>query len=466
MAHRPNKKICTGRIDPRLTFVCLLFLVSVLFFARSYTSYFVSDDYEFLGRISFGTAGQYFSRSWGYGNEYRPLVAYSYALDAAISGLSPIGYHFTNTILHIGTSLLVAATAVECGLPFSYAALASVLFLLNPVAHESVLWIAGRPVVLSTFFVGVGLWAFVKAAKAPSRSTHSWVISHFAFAAALLTYEGSVGFPLLAFLLWIACVRTRSRLVLQNLTAYFITLLAYAAAWNVFFHFTITRFPVESSVLTGSCTLAVAVLHAFHGASRTLPAILYLGPLIVLCLRAPGRKIAIFCAAWFGFAYLPFFIVHGFADRFAYASSASVAVVLSGAVWAVYQRSRQIGIAVLFGLVCYYAVGMQNRISIWQQAGMLARRIVLDIKAVEPELPGGTTLVLLDVPDMYKHALVFMTGLERAVRLQYPGSAIFSVRREIPSTCTDPLIVFQYVRGHMAEVRKTDDKNVARSRSH
>jgi len=454
MAHWRNEKTSTGRIDPRLTFVCQLLPLSVLFFARSYTNYFVSDDYEFLGRISLGTAGHYFTRSWGYGNEYRPLLAYSYALNAAVSGLSPIGYHVTNTILHTLTSLLIAATAVECGLPFPFAALASVLFLLNPVSHESFLWIAGRPVVLSTFFVGVALWAFVKAANALSRSAHLWVISHFAFVAALLTYEGSIVFPLLAFLLWTSFVRTRSRLVLQNLTAYFITLLAYVAAWNVFFHFTITRFPVESSVISGGRTLAVAILHAFHGASRIPIAILYLGLLIVLCLRAPGRKIAMFCAAWFGLAYLPFFIVHGFAGRFAYVSSVSVAVVLSGAVWAIYQRSREIGMVVLFGLVCFYAIGMQNRITIWEQAGILAHRIVDDIKAAEPELPHGTTLVLLDVPDMYKHALLFMTGLERAVRLQYPGNAIFGVRRAIPSSCREHVIVFRYVGGGMAEVRK------------
>jgi len=85
---------------------------------------------------------------------------------------------------------------------------------------------------------------------------------------------------------------------------------------------------------------------------------------------------------------------------------------------------------------------------------MFAYRIVQDIKAAEPELPRGTTLVLLDVPDMYKHALLFMTGLDRAVRLQYPGNAILSVRREIPSSGHEPVIVFQYVGGHMAEVRK------------
>jgi hypothetical protein len=80
---------------------------------------------------------------------------------------------------------------------------------------------------------------------------------------------------------------------------------------------------------------------------------------------------------------------------------------------------------------------MANRITIWKQAGIL---------------------VLLDVPDTYKHALVFMTGLERAARLQYPSNATFSVRRETPSSCHEPVIVFQYVGGRMAEVRKTESK--------
>src|SRR5215813_7375929 len=72
--------------------VILFSMFALLFFARSFTNYFVSDDYQFLGRISFAGARLYLGQSWGYGNEYRPLLAYSYALDSLLSGTNPIGY--------------------------------------------------------------------------------------------------------------------------------------------------------------------------------------------------------------------------------------------------------------------------------------------------------------------------------------------------------------------------------------
>jgi hypothetical protein len=116
-------------------------------------------------------------------------------------------------------------------------------------------------------------------------------------------------------------------------------------------------------------------------------------------------------------AYLPFFIVRGFADRFANASSAAVAIVLSAGVWAVYERSRQIGIAVLLGLVCFYALAMQNRITIWQEAGNSPAESFRTLKLPNQSCLAAQPWCPLDIPDMYKHALVFTTGLDRAVRL-------------------------------------------------
>jgi hypothetical protein len=78
----------------------------VLFFARSFSNYFVADDFQFLGRVNFSNARAYFAKSWGYGNEYRPLLPYSYALDAHISGENPFGYHLTNTLLHTANGVL------------------------------------------------------------------------------------------------------------------------------------------------------------------------------------------------------------------------------------------------------------------------------------------------------------------------------------------------------------------------
>jgi hypothetical protein len=64
---------------PSTVRVLLFITLAFLFFAGSFSSYFVSDDYLFLGQIHFDNASQYFTKSMGCCNEYRPLTAYSYA---------------------------------------------------------------------------------------------------------------------------------------------------------------------------------------------------------------------------------------------------------------------------------------------------------------------------------------------------------------------------------------------------
>jgi hypothetical protein len=197
------------------------------------------------------------------------------------------------------------------------------------------------------------------------------------------------------------------------------------------------------------------VLHTFHGSQRIEAAPVYLCLLAVLISSKPGRKVLTFGAAWLLVAYLPFFIVHGFADRFAYLGSVAAAVILSVGAYALSQRWHRAGLVFLFALLLFFGVGMQNRITIWKESGSLARSIVQDIKSARPTLPEGATLVLLDVPMMHKHAVLFMFGLERAVKLAYPATASFTVRREMPAPDAPdagPLIVFRYVTRRMTEV--------------
>src|SRR5438128_8142081 len=102
----------------RRVYTITLALFSLVFFARSFSSYFVCDDFQFLGRVNFSNAGAYFTKSWGYGNEYRPFLPYTYAFDAFISGGNPHGYHITNTLLHLANGVLIAKLAVMIGLSF------------------------------------------------------------------------------------------------------------------------------------------------------------------------------------------------------------------------------------------------------------------------------------------------------------------------------------------------------------
>src|ERR1700722_13957650 len=322
----------------------LAFLGAVIvIFSRSFGNYFVCDDFEFLGRIDLHNAAKYFGQSWGYGNEYRPLLVYTYAVDGAISGRNPFEYHLVNTALHGINALLAALIFRYLGLQATAVLLTACIFVLNPVTHESVLWIAGRPVILSTAFVLFSIWASLRAVPSNS-AVFWWLAAYLSFIAGLLAYEGAVVLPLL--LLVAHCARIpRERVAHWPMHALglFLLVITYLVAWNLFFHFKITRFPIESSPVGGLVAIGTAMRHSLHGSSRAPAAGLYAILLVTFIRSKTGRRFFLMAGLWFLCAYLPFFVVHGYADRFAYLSSAASSAVLGSAVVSVYSRWKVIG---------------------------------------------------------------------------------------------------------------------------
>jgi hypothetical protein len=189
------------RDNPRVTYAIGIAAFSLMFFARSFSSYFVCDDFQFLGRVNFSNAGVYLTQTWGYGNEYRPFLPYTYALDRFISGDYPQGYHVTNTLLHVANSLLVARLALLIGLSAETAACSGLIFLVNPVGHEAFLWISGRPVVLSTFFILAHINVLLGALRRRESATRLWIAGYSLFLLGLATYELAIVAPLLAIFL-------------------------------------------------------------------------------------------------------------------------------------------------------------------------------------------------------------------------------------------------------------------------
>ena len=152
-------------------FPIALTVFAMLFFARSFTSYFVADDFFFLNRVDFARVTHYFSQSLGYGNEYRPVVAYAFAINAAVSGMSPLGYHVVNTLIHLLNAGLVGLLALQAGVAKRVSVLASFIFLLNPVAHECVLWVSGRPGLMGSCLVLASSCCFVRAWHTPKAAS-------------------------------------------------------------------------------------------------------------------------------------------------------------------------------------------------------------------------------------------------------------------------------------------------------
>ncbi len=152
---------------------------------------------------------------------FRPLVNVSYALDAAVWGLRPFGFHLTNVVLHALNGWLffhVARHAYEDsrrrqGQPVDAprAALAAfagaALWAVHPVMTEAVGYVSGRSEVLcATFFLSA--WLLVRRGLVDRRPVRL-VAGGVALLAALASREVAVAFPFVFFLYdWLCLGRT------------------------------------------------------------------------------------------------------------------------------------------------------------------------------------------------------------------------------------------------------------------
>lgn len=83
---------------------------------------------------------------------YRPVATLSYAVDYALWGLNPFGYHLTNVVLHAITVVLVAVAITSLTDRPAVGRLTAVLFALHPVTVEVVPVTARRQDILWTMF--------------------------------------------------------------------------------------------------------------------------------------------------------------------------------------------------------------------------------------------------------------------------------------------------------------------------
>jgi tetratricopeptide (TPR) repeat protein len=106
---------------------------------------------------------------------YMPVTWLSFGLDYLLWGMSPVGYHATNVLLHGANAALVylvalrllarvmaptgeATAALRAG-----AAVAALLFGLHPLRAESVAWATERRDVLSALFYLLAVWCYLRA---------------------------------------------------------------------------------------------------------------------------------------------------------------------------------------------------------------------------------------------------------------------------------------------------------------
>ena len=233
--------------------VLLIFLSAIVYF-NSLGNPFQFDDFHHIrdnltirnikNIPSFFTDTRTFSANPGRGH-YRPLLLVTHAINYAIGGLNPVGYHLVNLAFHAGSAFMVflivqtmlagskegvaagfslrpkpssPATSLArrlkpaaTGSAACFAALAaSLIFAVHPFNSEVVNYISARSSVMSGFFYLLAFYCWVKYRTPPPfpppqggrvrEGVHFYIASLLAFLPGLLTKESVITLPIVIWL--------------------------------------------------------------------------------------------------------------------------------------------------------------------------------------------------------------------------------------------------------------------------
>ena len=134
---------------------------------------------------------------------YRPVIISSFALDYFIWGLNPRGYHISNLIFHLLTSLLVFYIALfifkESEHLFIASLITGLIFSVHTVHTDAVSTIAARTDVMCAFFYLLSL-TFLLLDREKDNMLY-YYISIISFISALFSKEMAITLPIMAILM-------------------------------------------------------------------------------------------------------------------------------------------------------------------------------------------------------------------------------------------------------------------------
>jgi hypothetical protein len=88
-------------------------------------------------------------------------------LDTQLCGLRPAGYHVSNLVIHIASTLLLFEALRRMSGQIAPAGLAAALFAIHPLHVEPVAWVTGRWELLCGLFWVLGMWAYAGYCQRP-----------------------------------------------------------------------------------------------------------------------------------------------------------------------------------------------------------------------------------------------------------------------------------------------------------
>lgn len=186
------------------TWVALVAAAAFAAFANSLGGALLYDDVNAIRNNPFvrggDVAGILTEASWwgiGRGPLWRPVTTLTFALNHALHGLAPFGYHLVNVLLHAGVSALVLLVFAAATAAPRTALAAALLFATHPVHAEAVASVVGRAELLAAggFFAAWLCWLAADPARGGRRPL--WLAGAvLAYFLAMAAKENAVTLPL------------------------------------------------------------------------------------------------------------------------------------------------------------------------------------------------------------------------------------------------------------------------------
>ena len=149
--------------------VCLFFVIAVLavyWQVRNHDFINFDDDLYITMNPHVQAGLTWDSITWAFtsthASNWHPLTWLSHMLDCQIYGMNPGQHHLTNVLLHILNTILLFLVFKRMTKDLWQSAFVAALFGLHPLHVESVVWLAERKDVLSTFFWMLTLWSYLR----------------------------------------------------------------------------------------------------------------------------------------------------------------------------------------------------------------------------------------------------------------------------------------------------------------
>lgn len=380
--------------------------MGTLVYSNSFSVPFHYDDIYFIKENiqikSLPLFGAWISSSWTSIFTSRAFLLFTFLLNYILGGFDTFGYHLLNLLIHTGSAFMLylfLLRYVEPDKDKGYSAsgiLAALLFLIHPIATESVTYLSSRSSLLATFFILASLLCFF---KATGKKLHvGWYIgSLLLFLLGLSTKQTAVVLPLLLLLSdFLLITKDRTQfiarlkyhfpffLIIGLLFALYVPSVIQPEAvrpWSTHIYTEICVFVeyLRLLVLPVGLTIDHQVTPILHMDARVL-----LSLLLFILLLAGGfylrkkKPLISFSIFWFFINMAPFLAIRlndFMAERWVYAASIGFSIVLAELLMQAVSGYRRLGIALIVLLVTAGGVMtfMRNQvyvshITLWEDA--------------------------------------------------------------------------------------------------